>query len=136
MGKFPDEKEPRWAVLHAQIDVHEDEFCDCNTVEFRESLFAYLRALGRATSEAYTDDDLSGAYNTLIKGVEARRERRFRVISTCVPLPSKMPLKERVAGGDPFVYVVRDGLESLEIIDRENEPMDGLGAQESAAFGS
>ncbi|MCM2546222.1 hypothetical protein [Burkholderia glumae] len=123
IGKFGDEIEPKWAVLHAEIAANDDEFYDCNTVEFREALFTYLKALGRATDEPYSEDDLNGAYNTLIKRVEEKCERSFRVISTCVPLPSKMALKEKIAGGDPFVYIVRNGLQDLQIIHREDEPI-------------
>ncbi|MHB9840556.1 hypothetical protein Q8F57_037710 [Paraburkholderia terrae] len=119
--KFADELKPNWSVLYAEVEADDDACFDCNTIAFREALFGYLRKLGRANDEGYTDDDLCAAYNTLIKRVEAKVGREFCVIHTCVTLPKGVALKEKVAGGDPFVHIVRKDPVKLRVIDRENE---------------
>ncbi|VWB73835.1 hypothetical protein [Burkholderia lata] len=131
---FADEKDPKWAVLYAEIEAADEECYDCNTLEFREALFAYLRALDRA-DVAYSDDDLCGAYNSLIKRIEAKVQRNFGVVHACVPLPKKMPLKEKVAGSDAFVHIVRQGFDRLRVTAREDEAVSGGDVKEAEAVG-
>jgi len=134
-GVFAGETEPKWAILYAEIDVAADDCCDCNTLEFRELLVAWLRGLGRREDEPYSDDDLCKAYNALIGRIEAKVEHEFCVVHACVPFPKKMAFKERVAVNDAFIHLVRRKYDRLRIIRRESEPPDEVEAQEFAAIG-
>lgn len=120
-GKYSDESQPKWAVLHAEIDVDDADCLDCNNPRFREALVAWLRKLGRSPTEGYSEKDLSQAYNALIKRVEVQRARPFSIIQTCVPLPNKMAYKEKIVGADPFVCLVKRDEDRLKVINRINE---------------
>jgi hypothetical protein len=118
---FADEADPQVSVLYAEIEVDDERCINCDTLEFQEVLTAYLRKLA-GNGDAYSDEDISVAYNTLICSVEQKRGIEFVVVHARVVPPPKMNFKEKLVIGNPLVHIVRRALERIQV-----NVADGLG---------
>lgn len=112
MKRYEDAPNKNGAIIYAAVAVPAEAFFDSTDMKFQDALIEALETAN--PDEAFEPDNICKVTEYLILELEKINGKKFDVIQARVPPPHKADFKEKIIIGNPFCYIIRNTVNTVQ----------------------